>query len=273
MPAIDSSEMTDRFEAALESQRASLLAMPETQLQRHTRLDPSAAAHIAYASAERVGAHREALVALCGPRAIPFVDALPELALATRQADIEFLRQEEPDDLGPLHERVHAAHRLLLADAETLVNRGLVPASEIDNARGIQGYQATLNSLQVLISMFRARWRSIEGRSPTTRGDLETAQQAAFEMNAALARRTPGLTSVTASELRVRALSKLIATYEEVRRMTQYLRFYEEDADSIIPSFYAGRGGRKPTRTGDDDVIPPPPPTPTPVNGDDPFTP
>lgn len=275
MPAIENHQ-DPRFQAALESQRAALLAMPEDEIERRARLDPSAAFLIAWASAERLAVHRERLVAQFGPRAGELIDALPGIALATRQADVEHLKHERSDDLGAIHGSVLAAHRLLLTDAEALVNRGLIPERALDNARGIQGYQAALDSLQVVISVFREHWAAVSTRTPTTVADIDRAEDVAMRMSRAMSSRGPSAASIAASELRVRALSKLIATYDELRRMVGYLRFYEGDTDTIVPSFYAGRGGRKVVVSDeetdtDDDVVPPQPVTPSPVNGGGPF--
>ena len=78
----------------------------------------------------------------------------------------------------------------------------------------------------------------------------------------------------------MRALSDLIYGYDQLRRMMSYLRWSEGDADSIVPSLYAGRGRRtasdvddtdEPCDT-DDDTDFPSPATPSPNNGGAPFT-
>ena len=270
MPQFDVSK-DPKFKNALANLTPELLAMPESEVKRRTRLDPTAAYYVAWAAAGRLEAYRDALVALCGPHAGPLVDALPTVAFAARQADVAALRLERSDDLTALYEPVHAAHRTLLTDCESLVNRGLLAAHELANARSTQGYQATLNSVEVLVDLVRAEWPRIQGRTQITEEDLSRAEKAAMALAYELSQRASGGPAPLAAELRVRALSKLVATYEEVRRMTLYLRHYEEDADTITPSLYAGRGTRK-VAGDDEDVIPPPPVTPTPVNGGDPFS-
>jgi len=275
MPTIENNQ-DPRFQVALESQRAALLAMPEDKIERRARLDPSAAFLIAWASAERLAVHRGRPAGRFGGGAGGAMGGPPSIALATRQADVEHLKHERSDDLGALHDSVLAAHRLLLTDAEALVNRGVIPERALENARGIQGYQAALDSLQVVISVFREHWTAVSTRTPTTVLDLDRAEDVAMRMSRAMSMRGPSAASIAASDLRARALSKLIATYDELRRMVGYLRFYEGDADAIVPSFYAGRGGRKVVASddesdSDDDVVPPQPVTPSPVNGGGPF--
>ena len=72
----------------------------------------------------------------------------------------------------------------------------------------------------------------------------------------------------------------LVHTYDELRRMMTYLRWHIGDVDGLVPSLWAGRGGRKASTSdgfdtdgdvdGDDDG--PSPATPSPNNGGAPFT-
>lgn len=270
-----------RFQQALESQRAALLAMTENQVERRARLDPSGAFLVAWASTERVAPLRERLVAIFGQAATEHLDALPVIALATRHADIDWMRTTEAVDLSELHREVTAQHRLLITDADSLVNRGFLPAKALDNARSMLGYQASVDSLQVVIAVLRERWPQFEGNTPLTRANLDAAETVAMRMTHAMSQRGLNASEVSASDLRLRALSKLIRTYEEVRRMVTFYRWFEGDADTITPSFYAGRGGRK-AGSSDEDVsrddgpstdepVPTPPPTPSPINGGPPF--
>jgi len=57
--------------------------------------------------------------------------------------------------------------------------------------------------------------------------------------------RSPGL------ELRIRALSMLLHSYDEVRREVGYLRWHQGDADALAPSPYTRLGSRS---HGSDDI-------------------
>jgi|GEM_PF-1562206 len=282
------SEEGPRFQEALEGQRAALMAMAEEQIERRPRLDPTVAFLAAWATVGRVQAHLPALVTRFGQDAKRFVDELPLIALATRQADIDWKKANEGTDSSALHDEVGREHRLLLTDAESLVNRGLLPEKSLNNARGLQGYQTTVDSLQVVISVLREHWSAIEGHTPITRADLDRAEMVAMRMTSALSKRGQATASIGATDLRARALSKLVRTYEEVRRMVVFLRWFEGDAAMITPSLYAGRGGRPSGREDEPDdvvtdpvdtdkedmdteVVPPPPVTPSPDDGP-PFT-
>jgi hypothetical protein len=43
------------------------------------------------------------------------------------------------------------------------------------------------------------------------------------------------------ADLRQRAYTMLLMTYEQVQRAIRYLRFLEDDADDFVPSLWAGR--------------------------------
>lgn len=92
----------------------------------------------------------------------------------------------------------------------------------------------------------------------------------------ALTIRQTGSARAAAAELRVRALSLLVREYEELRRMVTYVRWFEGDADTFVPSLYAGRGGRRPKEdtevVTDTDTPVTPFPGPVPNNGGGPFT-
>ena len=84
-------------------------------------------------------------------------------------------------------------------------------------------------------------------------------------------------------QIRSRALGLLVKTYGETRRMLTYVRWWEDDADSIAPSLWSGR--RRSTSSRGIDTPPAgenpqpvtpvapivPIPTPGPI-GDGPFT-
>ncbi|WP_437980893.1 hypothetical protein [Sorangium sp. So ce117] len=53
---------------------------------------------------------------------------------------------------------------------------------------------------------------------------------------------SPGPTE--AADRRARAFSLLVHAYDQTRRAVAYLRWDEEDADTIAPSLYKGRTGR-----------------------------
>ena len=229
---------------------------------------------------ERVGRASIALVEEFGEAAGEFVDALPIVADAARQADVAVHATPLSSDLSAMHDQVRAEHQLLITDATSLANRKLIDAQRLEPARDVQGYQNVLRSLLILIYVLREQWAAIEAYTPLTMADLKRAEAVAKKLSSAINIRDNGVVRVPAVELRSRAGTKLVRTYEELRRKMSYLRWYHGDVDMLIPSLWANRGRK--ARSNDDgvdididtdsDTDGPSPATPSPNNGGAPFT-
>jgi len=274
------------FTDALDSLHAVLMAMPESEVDRGLKLDVAVAAGTAEGTAAKLVAHRAALAAEWGEEAGALVDALPTIAAAARQADVAVHATPLSGDLSALHEAVRVEHQLLITDATALANRKLIDAQRLEPARDVQGYQNVLRSLLTLIFVLREQWSAIEEHTPLTKADLQRAEAVAKKLSSAINLRDNGVLRVPAVELRNRAGTKLVRTYEELRRKMSYLRWYQDDVDALIPSLWANRGRK--ARSNDADVDTDTdtdrqtdtdrdtdtdePVTPTPRNGGPPFT-
>jgi len=267
------------FTDALASLDAELMAMAESEVDRGLKLDIAVAAGTAEGTAAKLVAHRAALVAEWGEEAGALVRALPTIAAAARQADVAVHATPLSSDLSSMHDAVRTEHQLLLIDATALANRKLIDPQRLEPARDVQGYQNVLRSLLILIFVLREHWAAIEAYTPLTKADLERAEAVAKKLSSAINIRDNGVVRVPAVELRHRAGTKLVRTYEELRRKMSYLRWYQGDVDALIPSLWANRGRK--ARSNDDDTDtdrdtdtdgPASPETPSPNNGGAPFT-
>lgn len=269
------------FNAALEARRAHLEAIPADQLLPSLRLEPGTILQAALGAEPRLAAFREALVAKFGEEAAELIDALAPSAKAAVEADARVDGLAQGNELPALYEVLLAKHAVLLADAEPLLARGHISAAALAEARNTNGYQATVMSITRLVSVFRQNWSKVAKLTATTEADLDEAGKLAAEFMSQVATRDQAALRGPATELRTRAISDAFRVYDELRRMMTYLRWREGDVDQILPSLYAGRGGRKPSsdRRAEDptgpftpvvDPIEPapiPPATPSPNNG------
>jgi hypothetical protein len=244
--------------AALDALRPRLNALPSAEVASINGLDATSAATLAEASATHLQPLRAALVAQFGTTASEALDALPPLARATRQADIEHDASRDSTNLSVLGGELRAAQRLLLLDAEVLVNRGLLPASALAPARGARGYQALARNVLVLVEVLRTRWSTFAGRTPMSPEDLARAEELGQKLFRAVWDRERGASRGLAAQLRARALSELVRTYEQVRRMVAYLRWHEQDADEFAPSLWSSRARRGRARRADEREEKPP---------------
>jgi hypothetical protein len=257
----------------LESQQEAIAAMAEGAVARG--LDPSTAAAVVYGSLPRIEDVRPALVEEFGEERVRVIDSLPAVAAAAEQAQIEFVAAEPVSDVAVMHAEVLAEHKKLIADADSLANRGLLDAGRVDLGRSVQGHRATAASTLILVSLMREAWSRISGKTPVTLEDLSVAESKAASMSRLLGQREQGTNRHRAADQRARTLMLLIRSYGEVRRMIGFVRFWHDDADDIAPSLWAGRGKRRSASNGvekDAEGKPQPVPTPSgPVNGGGPF--
>lgn len=255
------------FQAALDLHRSRFGEMPEALIRRQLRLDPTAAYNVVWGSTKKVEAFRAALVAQFGAPAGELLDRLPSVAMAARQADIDVKIAEDATDVAALHREMMKAYKRLVTDGDSLIQRGHLPEDALDQARDIQGYQASLDSTLVAVRVLRQSWSRLSGHTPLTAADIDGAEAAAARMSQAISNRDHGVTTRPAAELRTRALSALFYDYDELRRMMAFLRWREGDAESLAPSLFAGRGRKA---SDDDATEAPTPETPgpaLPVNG------
>jgi hypothetical protein len=267
-PAESDSPTPIALKAALDRKRELLAQMAPADIFRNPGLDPSWAAGVVVGSLPRIEKHRDALAERFGAEGVAFLDDLPIIAYATEQANVELAASDSDSDLSAMHEELAEDHQLLLTDADALANRKLIERARVDAGRAVQGYRTLVTSTLVLVSLFRERWGALSGKTPVTAQEIDAIEKRAQRMLQRINEREQGSSRLPAAELRVRALSRLIRTYGEVRRMLTYVRWWEEDADTIAPSLWANRRARG--RTVEEVVAQPAPIEPEPT--DEPVT-
>jgi hypothetical protein len=224
--------------------RAELLAMEPDDILRDVRVSARVTVGMVEAAVGRVLPLRGELIALCGERAAPVLDRLPIYARATTQAGVEEKALALSNNLSELHEALRADYGLVITELDSLVMRKVLESSVIAPARGIQGYEETIQSMRVAIFVARKHWSTIEGKTQLTAAILDGAALKADTLERAIIERDGGIAQAPAVELRVRALSKLLKEYDELRRMVTYLRWHERDYDTLAPSPFTGRKAR-----------------------------
>jgi len=193
-------------------------------------------------------------------------DKLEDYALALSSAQARYLAATEPpDDLQDIAERAGRARERLLAEANALVAHGIVSAGQIAQLKGANGYKNIATDLMVLCGIMHSAWDQIQGKTLTTAEELDEDSRVATRLLRIVGLREQGPAQVAeATDLRMRAFTLLLQTYDDARRAVTYLRSAEGDADDITPALHPGRPRRRP---GD-----PQPPAPGPVPSP-PFTP
>ena len=94
--------------------------------------------------------------------------------------------------------------------------------------------------------------------------ELDEADQLFERITKANAERSqPGRTAIAADDDRRRAYTLVLDAYDQARRAAAFLRWSQQDADKLVPSLWAGRGGRGKPKVeepivGDEETVPEP---------------
>ncbi len=135
--------------------------------------------------------------------------------------------------------------RLLRADAQALLGRGLLPRGCLDKLRGRRGYKNVAFDLAALSALLQRHWPVIRGKTAVTLAEVAQASTLAEQLLTAVGLREHGPANQSQNtELRKRAFTLVVTTYDQLRRGVSYLRWNDGDADAWLPSLY-GRRAKK----------------------------
>lgn len=202
-----------------------------------------------------VMALREAIMKELPLFPIVLLDMLRQYALGAWYAHLLALPPSGPDNpVKPLLDEADPLRANLLGDAEALARRGLLPEETVKEIRAGHGNVDTANDLVALSALFTRYWEAIKNRTAATEEEVRRAGELGPLLLAALGVRDHGvvIAPADAAERRVRAFTLFVHAYDEVRRAVYYLRWHDDDADTLAPSLYKGRGGRGAARTPED---------------------
>jgi hypothetical protein len=113
------------------------------------------------------------------------------------------------------------------------------------------GHLDTANDLVELSMLFRDERATLAGKTQVTDAEAERADELGFLIIDALGQRDVGTDGLSApakhEEDRLKAFWLFHNTYEESRRAMAFVRWYEGDADLLVPSLFSGRRRRSTT--------------------------
>ena len=240
------------FSLALAAVQGEVVALGAHDLEA-INVDVNATVVTAMGSVAELETYRPQLAKLPTEDAIRALDKLDLYARALGQAHAIFLRQDaasvEPMEAS---KRVVEARGLLLSVATLLVHRKAIEESALGQLKGTVGFKNQSNDVLQLVDVLRDAIAKGTDGGLVTSAELDEAERAVQALMLAMGRREQGPQMQSeAAELRQRCFTLLVRAYDELRRSIGYLRYYEEDVDTIIPSLYGGR-----TRKAKDAVEP-----------------
>jgi hypothetical protein len=150
------------------------------------------------------------------------------------------------DPIGKISEEVAEVREQLFADALALGRRGLLESGRVEKLRSGVGYKNVAFDVVGLVQLFRERAKELAGKTAVTPQELDHAAELAQQLVTAVGLKEQSPLGLTAAALlRQQAFTLFTQAYDEARRAIGYLRWHPGDGDTIAPSLWAGRGGRK----------------------------
>ena len=208
-------------------------------------VDIVAAASVALGVLPTVLSFRPRMVAL--PEFDPRnVDGLEDFIKAAWFAHITNFRYAEPTDIPRLKEEVYALRAKFLLWAQPLVASGQFAQAALDRIKEGSGDRDAAGDVVALVALFRSKWDTVRNMCGVTASDLERGAQIGPGLFAALSRRDNEQNTASAESLRVRrAWSRFDRAYQQCRRAIGYLRFDDDDVDTLVPNLRRNSGTRR----------------------------
>jgi hypothetical protein len=259
MPAPIAFDDGSAFRAAYERRLAEITAVKDPDL-FIINIDPHVAVATVLGALPEIKSLRPALSTLPTLNQA-LVDGLEDYAQAAGEANSRYVTAMTPqEDIVALNESALKLRETLRSDATALANRGLIDRARLAPFKGEVGYRNVAFELIDWANLLRDCWAQIEGKTALTSDELAAAKKLGERLvrAAGLRDQAPSMVAEVA-RLRQQAMTLLMDSYEEVRRGIGYLRYHEEDADTIAPSLYANR--KRKAVQGDDPTEPGPAPT------------
>jgi hypothetical protein len=235
---------------------------------RHQTLDPLSAIATIFGALPRAEKHAEdiAKLPLLKHAWIASVSGLASAVLYLDNARNSTTRKA--NEVASLAEEGSELAEAMIADVRAMMVRKVLPADSLAEYEPGNGYRNLAHNLGMLSGLCIRHWSTIEGRSGITKDDVTRASMLNEEIIKVLGARVNdnGEASQNAM-LRAQAFTLLVRAYDELRRAIAFIRYHEGDVDEIVPSLYAGRGGRPRIDDANKGIIAPRPQmAPTPVS-------
>jgi hypothetical protein len=221
------------------------LAALEAEALAPVTVDLGATVASVLAAAPRIREHREAIAEQLPRHPIASVDKLETYAQAAWYAHLlHTYSSGSPESAKALTEEAGRLREGLLIAAEALAHRALLDADAVARIRKGSSNPDLASDLIALAALFRDAWGKVSGKTAVERSEIERAAELGPAVLVVSAAKKHKNTDTEAQ--RTRAFTVLVNAYDDCRRAIGYLRWKEGDLDTIAPSLFKKRPGRKP---------------------------
>lgn len=234
------------FEQSYDRVRAEIMAVPDLALTNINVDIPSAIATV-LANATTIAGLRDTIAQDLPSTDLTRFDRLLDYAQALAYLQTDYMHVEATVKALPgMYEEALKFRETVLSVGKVLTKLQLIESSVFEEAGSVQGHRNVGYELGNLCMRLLERYPSIAGRSALTEEQLVRGKTLASKLLTTAAERDASrVRSGVVAKERHRAYTLLAGAYNEVRRAVVYLRWNEGDADTLAPSFYAGRGSGK----------------------------
>jgi hypothetical protein len=224
---------------------AELRAIPESAVTRVNLNVPLVVATV-LAVAPKVRALRAEIHAAIRKLNFDWIDGLEDYALILNRLHGELLTTPKTRRAVSVAGEARKLRRHLTSWLRLLVQRGVIPRAQCPKLSGSNGHVAIATDLGVLARVLGKHYSAPDPTGLAALGDLKTARVLSMRMlRTGEERSHRGIAKGAALDMCARAFTALLRAYDEARFAVMFLRRWEGDADSIIPSLYAVRFKRK----------------------------
>ena len=214
-------------------------------------IDLGAAVASVLAAAPRVREYREAVVEQLPHHPLWAVDKLETYAQAAWYAHLlHTYSSGSPESAKALTEEAGRLRDGLLIAAEALAHRALLDADAVARIRKGTGNADLAGDLTALAALFRESWGKVSSKTAVERTEIDRAAELGPAVLVATAAKKHKNTDTEAQ--RARAFTLLVNAYDACRQALAYLRWKEGDAETLAPSLFKKRPGRKPGKKEDE---------------------
>ncbi len=224
----------ERIRDAFESVAARLTNMDEQPL-----LEPGtevgAVVSAALAAAPAVAMYRDAIRKDLPHFNLAQIDDIEPMALALAYAERVFAYSSTAGDgFAELLDEARKLREGLQIAAEALAHRGLFDKDLVNRTVG-EGVDIAA-SLSALAALFSADWSKVASRTAVEKSEIERASEVASELGLALTAQKAADGADGAAQMLARSFALLLGSYEQCRRAVAFVRWSEQDVDSIAPA-------------------------------------
>lgn len=177
------------------------------------------------------------------------VASLRQKALGAWYAHLVTMRARSERSPKELLERGTVLRSRLLKAADALADADLLDASAVARIREGAGNIDKANDLVALAALFSQSWSDVHDKTAITEAQVDEAALLGPRLLLALAEDPLPNEADHANDLRQRAFSLLVRSYDEIRHAVAYVRRAEGDVDAFAPSLYTKSRKARPNGT------------------------